>query len=155
MRHNLSQNIDYHLQETLFGRGGYLSLTRWNCFMTELKKSAKYNHALFIMDCLCLNQNFPPPDKVSFNIAIDVLGRSKRFDHMQTMLLHMIQCGFQPDVRTFTSMICAYLNARQGVAVLQTLDMMRAHGVEPNDHTHKVLESWELSAVGRIDAVTY
>lgn len=132
----------------------HVNATMWNCHMTTLKKNEKYHDALCIMNRLCSDQNFPYPDKVSFNIAIDILGRLKRFDHMQHMLMCMIHSGFAPDVRTFTSMICAYLSARRGVAVMQTLDLMIERGVEPNSHTYKVLESWEVSTVGRIDAIT-
>ena len=53
----------------------------------------------------------------------------------------MIRAGFQPDVRTFTSMLHAYGKVRQGMSILATLDIMQAYGIQPNVRTYTVLNT--------------
>lgn len=119
-----------------------MSIVQWNRYMTHLRQAERY------MDVVRVLYAMPCPDKVSFNIAIDSLGKSRQFHLMENTLVHMIDRGCAPDVRTFTSMLSAYMNARHGVAVLHTLDFMRERGVQPNKYTMKIIDIWERSTIG-------
>ena len=118
--------------------------------MTTLRNNERYRDVTFVMNRLLNDHALPHPDKVSFNIVIDALGKANHFYEMERMLMHMMQVGYDPDVRTFTSMLSAYIKSRQGVAVLQMLDFMQAAGVHPNKYTYRVLNLWERNTIGLV-----
>ena len=110
--------------------------------MTALKNQARYDEVVNVMWQLCVDEKYPFPDKISYNILIDALGKAGRYETMEVAFKSMIRAGFQPDVRTFTSMLHAYGKVRQGMSILATLDIMQAYGIQPNVRTYTVLEIW-------------
>ena len=49
--------------------------TSCNCHMTALKNQARYDEVVNVMWQLCVDEKYPFPDKISYNILIDALGR--------------------------------------------------------------------------------
>lgn len=123
------------------------STTSCNCRMTTLKNKAQYDDVLCLMQRLCVDSAYPPPDRVSYNILIDALGKASRLEFMELAYRSMVMSGFLPDVRTFTSMLHAYVRGRHGVAVLDTLDAMKRRGIRPNVCTYTVVEQWLFGTI--------
>lgn len=130
---------------------GIVCAERWttacNCRMSTLKNKARYDDVLCLMQRLCVDSAYPPPDRVSYNILIDALGKASRLEVMELAYQSMVMSGFLPDVRTFTSMLHAYVKERHGVAVLNTLDAMKRLGIHPNVCTYTVLEQWLFGTI--------
>lgn len=111
-----------------------LALRAWNRRMTEMKREGRCEDVVDVLHRLCSDPDYPFPDRVSFNIAIDALGRASRHDLMEETFRRMLEDGHRPDVRTFTSMLHSYARS-DFQAFASTYDLMRRMGVTPNERT--------------------
>lgn len=123
-------------------RSPAITITSCNCRMTALRNQGKYDGVFDLMLRLCRSIGYPFPDRVSYNIVIDALGKARQFEMMESAFMSMLSAGFSPDVRTFTSMVHAYANSRRGVEALGVLETMDRLGIEPNVCTYTVVERW-------------
>lgn len=115
-------------------------LLECNRTMTSLKRAGRYETALRIMSLLLCDPDYPFPDKISYNIAIDCFGKLGCARAMWDMFVRMIEeGGFRPDVRTFTSMLHSYKSVNDETSACHVLQLMRRMGVRENDHTRSVL----------------
>lgn len=125
------------------------AIVRCNCQMARLRNQARCDDVLRYMQRLCEDPSYPPPDRVSYNIVIDTLGKASRLELMEQTFCMMIKTGFLPDVRTFTSILHAYVRERHGIGVLSTLHAMDELGIKPNEITNTVLEMWLFGSISR------
>ncbi|KAG6419881.1 hypothetical protein SASPL_116393 [Salvia splendens] len=134
----LAQKSPSKLEHVLTTKLGRLLKADLEDALAELQRQNELDLALKVFDFV-RKETWYVPDLSLYNNMILMVGKRRMIESVEQLVVQLRSEGLQPDARTYTELMGAYLKVEMVSKAMETYDQMKASGYVPDKLTLTIL----------------